>query len=90
MSLPREGIASLSNAIPEGCFRQQAVKAAAVDTTAAGDTFAGFFLSGVLQGFDVPRAMRFASTAAAIAITRPGASSSIPTRAEVLERLKEE
>ena len=74
----------------EGCFRQQAVKAAAVDTTAAGDTFAGFFLSGVLQGLDVPRAMRFASTAAAIAITRPGASSSIPTRAEVLERLKEE
>ena len=72
----------------EGRFRQQAVKAEAVDTTGAGDTFAGFFLGGVLLGYDVPGAMRFASTAAAIAITRPGASSSIPVKAEVLEKME--
>lgn len=71
----------------EGCFTQQAVPAEALDTTGAGDTYAGFFLGGVLTGYDVPKAMLFASTAASIAITRPGASSSIPTRREVLEKL---
>ena len=67
-----------------------AIPAEAVDTTAAGDTYAGFFLGGVLTGLDVPEAMRLASTAAAIAITRPGASPSIPTRAEVLQKMKQE
>ncbi len=84
LTLGSEGSACVG---AEGRFRQRAVPAEAVDTTGAGDTFAGFFLGGVLQGFDVPKAMRFASTAAAIAITRPGASSSIPEKAEVLERM---
>ena len=71
----------------EGCFRQAAVPAEAVDTTGAGDTYAGFFLGGVLSRLDVPTAMRYASTAAAIAISRPGASASIPSREEVLGQM---
>ena len=71
----------------EGCFRQAAVLAEAVDTTGAGDTYAGFFLGGVLSRLDVPTAMRYASTAASIAISRPGASASIPSREEVLGRM---
>ena len=71
----------------EGCFRQAAVPAEAVDTTGAGDTYAGFFLGGVLSRLDVPTAMRYASTAASIAISRPGASASIPSREEVLGRM---
>ena len=71
----------------EGCFRQAAVLAEAVDTTGAGDTYAGFFLGGVLSRLDVPTAMRYASTAASIAISRPGASASIPSREEVLGQM---
>ena len=70
-----------------GCFTQMAFPAEPLDTTGAGDTFAGFFLGGVLTGQSVPEALRFASAAAAIAITRPGASASIPTRQEVLLKL---
>ena len=72
-----------------GEYRQSAFPAEAVDTTGAGDTFAGFFLGGVLQGADVPSALRLASAAAALAISRPGASSSIPTKDEVLDYLKQ-
>lgn len=70
-----------------GVFRQEAVPAEVVDTTGAGDTFAGFYLGALLSGTDVPAALRFAAAAAAIAITRPGASAAIPNRDEVLEYL---
>ena len=64
--------------------RQPAVPVNAVDTTAAGDTFTGYFLAGVLEGQNVPQALRYASAAAAIAVTQPGAAPSIPTRKKVL------
>ncbi len=54
-----------------------------VDTTAAGDTFAGFFAAARAQGAAVPEAMRFASAAAALKVTRSGAADAIPTREEV-------
>ncbi len=57
----------------------------AVDTTAAGDTFAGYFLATLSNGGDPETALQRASKAAAIAVTRPGASDSIPTLQEVLE-----
>ncbi|MBQ8996361.1 MAG: ribokinase [Oscillospiraceae bacterium] len=56
----------------------------AVDTTAAGDTFAGFFLATLAAGETPEVALQRASKAAAIAVTRPGASDSIPTLEEVL------
>lgn len=64
--------------------KQAAVPVRAVDTTAAGDTYTGFFLAGVLSGRSVEWSMKYASAAAAIAVTRPGAAPSIPSRAEVL------
>lgn len=57
----------------------------AVDTTAAGDTFAGFFLATLANGGDPETALQRASKASAIAVTRPGASDSIPSLREVLE-----
>ena len=71
-----------------GDYAQAALPAEPVDTTGAGDTFAGFFLAGALNGFDPQRALYFASAAAAIAITRFGASASIPDRDEVLDRIR--
>ena len=57
----------------------------AVDTSAAGDTFTGFFVAAVAAGEPVEQALEEASRAAAIAVGRPGASPSIPTRQEMLE-----
>ncbi len=54
-----------------------------VDTTGAGDTFTGFFLASVLQGRSVEQALKEASKAAAISVTRPGAAESIPTFTEL-------
>lgn len=56
----------------------------AVDTTAAGDTFTGFFLAAISSGKAVQEALSLASTASAIAVTRPGAATSVPTLEEVL------
>ena len=70
-------------------LRQAAVSVRAVDTTAAGDTYTGFFLAGVLGGRKAEWAMRYAATAAAIAVTRPGAAPSIPFREEVLAEMKD-
>lgn len=56
----------------------------AVDTTAAGDTFTGYFLAMIAAGKAIPDALRIASRAASISVSRMGASASIPTLEEVL------
>ena len=55
----------------------------AVDTTAAGDTFAGYYLAALATGADEAAALRRASAAAAISVTRRGAADSIPSAAVV-------
>ncbi len=60
----------------------------AVDTTSAGDTFTGYFISNIKKGYSVKKALRTASAAAALAVSRKGASSSIPYINEVDEALK--
>ena len=59
-----------------------------VDTTAAGDTFLGFFFA-MLERFGAERALKIASAASAVAVSRPGASASIPTLDEVKKFLEE-
>ena len=61
----------------------------AVDTTAAGDTFTGFFLAGFAEGMDIPQALKMSAKASSIAVSRPGAVPSIPWRKEVMEALGE-
>ncbi len=67
--------------------RQQAFRAQAVDTTAAGDTFTGYFIAGLAEGRPLAECMRRASMASSISVTRPGAANSIPRREEVEQRL---
>ncbi len=55
-----------------------ATPAQAVDTTGAGDTYTGYFLSAWWQGSSLPHAMAIASKAAAYCVSHRGASSSIP------------
>ena len=61
----------------------------AVDTTAAGDTFTGFFLAGFAEGMDIPQALKMSAKASSIAVSRPRAVPSIPWRKEVMEALGE-
>jgi len=59
-------------------IHQKCFEGEPVDTTAAGDTFTGYYLASLQSGSDQVTAMRLASKAAAIAVTIPGATSSIP------------
>ena len=58
-------------------------KVEVVDTTAAGDTFLGYYLVSRTRAVTPPEAMRRAATAASIAVARAGAISSIPGAEEV-------
>ena len=60
-----------------------AQKVRAVDTTAAGDVFNGALVVALSEGKSLEEAVRFASRASAISVTRMGAQSSIPYRSEV-------
>ena len=70
-------------------YHQPIFKVKAVDTTAAGDTFTGYFLAGLAEGMPIPDVLKMSAKASSIAVTRAGAVPSIPLRAEVEEALKE-
>jgi ribokinase len=53
------------------------------DTTAAGDTFTGYFLASVANGAEIGKALKIATAAASISVSREGASVSIPEAKEV-------
>lgn len=67
-----------------GIYRQGIFKVKAVDTTAAGDTFTGYFISSIIDGMPVQKGLELAAKASAIAVSRPGATASIPLRSEVV------
>ena len=63
-------------------------KVKAVDTTAAGDVFCGALAVRLAEGSPLLEAVRFAHAAAAISVTRAGAQPSIPSRREILSKLR--
>ncbi len=71
-------------------IKQTAFPVKPVDTTAAGDTFCGVLVAALSQGQAVAQAMRQASAAGALACTKPGAQSSIPTQSELAAFLKDQ
>lgn len=56
---------------------------AVVDTTGAGDTFAGYFVAALSQGAPADQALHLATAAAAVKVTRAGTADAIPLRADV-------
>lgn len=63
--------------------RVEAFKVIPVDTTGAGDTFAGYVVAGLSEGLTPAQAMRLAAAASALKVTRAGTADAIPARAEV-------
>lgn len=73
----------------ENYIYQPSFKAQAVDTTAAGDTFMGYFVAGLYNEMPIGEILKTASAASAITVSRNGASPSIPYADEVYSRLGE-
>lgn len=69
-------------------YRQQAFETEIVDTTGAGDTFTGYFIAGLYRGDDITVILKEAAAAAAIAISKEGAASSIPEYEDVKKTLE--
>ena len=61
----------------------------AIDTTAAGDAFTAAMTLEYLKSGDIVRAVNYATAVGAIVVSRPGASSSLPTAAQVDEFIRE-
>lgn len=68
-------------------IKQSAFRVKAVDTTAAGDTFTGYFITGLSRGVAIEKVLKTASAASAISVSRMGAAPSIPVMAEVVESI---
>lgn len=64
-------------------IHQNAIPAHVVDTTAAGDTFTGYFFAAMMSNKSPADALRIAAAAASLAIAKPGAAKSIPWAKEV-------
>lgn len=65
-------------------IQQNAISTTVVDTTAAGDTFTGYFFASILSGKEPATALLKAATASALAISKEGAAKSIPWASEVV------
>ncbi len=88
-----EGLEDYKNVIQtlgkNGCFIKPenklipSIKVKAVDTTGAGDTFNGVLAADLSVGKPVSEAVKIATVAAGISVTRKGAASSVPYRKEI-------
>jgi ribokinase len=80
LTLGKDGVVYHDN---DSTYTQDIFPVAVVDTTAAGDTFAGYFLASVANGKSIQESLRISSKAASIAVSRKGASDSIPLIDEI-------
>ena len=74
----------------EDIVRAKPPRVAAVDTTAAGDTFTAALTVALVEGQSPEDALNFACAAGAAAATKVGAQPSLPTRDEVMQLLRME
>lgn len=70
-------------------WQQPAFEVRPIDTTGAGDCFAGWFAAGLSRGEDIAAALRHAAAAAALQVTRKGAGDAMPARSEVMAFMEE-
>ena len=84
VTLGESGVLVIDN---DGREHIPAHKVPVVDTTAAGDAFAGAFAVALNEGLSIKEAAEWGNAAGALAVTRPGAQPSLPTRQELLSFL---
>ena len=80
ITLGAQGSCAISNG---QYFKVNGYKVNVVDTTAAGDTYIGAFVTGLSEGFSISKAMDYASKAAALTVTKQGAQQAIPYKNEL-------
>ena len=85
LTLGEKGVFCIKNGF---VFKKPAFKVKAVDTTAAGDTFTGYFLFCLSKGMDIDSCLEYASAASALAVSKQGAAPSIPALKDVENFLK--
>jgi len=90
MVLVTRGADGSSLYFEDSCQEQRSYPVEAIDTTGAGDTFLGYFIAALDSGQSTIIALESAAAAAAIQVTRSGASAAIPSQAEVLDFLQEQ
>ena len=81
MTLGAQGVRYLNAGV---VIEVSAYQVDAVDTTAAGDTFIGFCLAGLMAKFEIKTVLKQACAASALCVTRHGASTAIPTFEQVV------
>jgi ribokinase len=86
VTLGQRGSVSLWEDMP---YQLPALKVRARDTTGAGDVFHGAYIYGLVQGWEAPERIRWATVAAGLSCQSLGGRSGIPTQGEVEERLSE-
>ncbi|WP_332718982.1 ribokinase [Pelagibacterium mangrovi] len=82
--LGRDGVLVVG---PEGARRIPTIAVEPLDTTGAGDMFAGAFATIFLERGDVPNAVAFGAVAASLSTLKEGASGSFPERSQIIEAL---
>ncbi|CCN34766.1 ribokinase [Vibrio nigripulchritudo SO65] len=87
ITLGAKGVWLSQNGVGKGI---SSYRVEAVDTTAAGDTFNGALVTGLLENKPLESVIQFANAAAALSVTRFGAQTSIPTRKEVDDFLEKQ
>ena len=80
LTLGKAGVWFVEGNVEEFCA---AFKVEAIDTTAAGDTFVGFFLAAYQSNMTIAEALKYACAASALAVMKAGAGPSIPNVDEV-------
>jgi len=83
LTMGRQGAVFMDSA---RILRQPGMVVQAVDTTAAGDTFIGYFLAEFMRTGEPAKALALGCRAAALSVLRPGASDSIPWLREVIDK----
>lgn len=85
ITLGAKGVLFLSKEQREVKFREPVKNIKVIDTTGAGDTFLGAFITQYYQGIDIVKAVEFSTKASCLTIQNPGASESIATYSEVIQ-----
>ncbi|MBP0018116.1 MAG: ribokinase [Cyanobacteria bacterium SBLK] len=75
--------------VGEDSFWQSAFPVETVDTVAAGDAFNGAFAVAIAEGKSLSEAMRWGAIAGSLAVTKPGAQSSLPDRGTFLKAVNQ-